>query len=117
MDDVSSGKGFQFCSEEVDMIKKIQTALKVLQAGEKVKDPAKWKNRAIKTDVVTFLVALVGAASAFGMANIEVSNEEIDAIAESLVAIIPACGILFSTIMHLATSDKVGLPRDGGLRE
>lgn len=91
------------------MIKKALASLEVLKAGKRINDPTKWKNRAIKSDVVTFLVALVGALGAFGVVDIEISNEVIDAIAESLVVIVPAAGVLFSAFMHLATSYKVGL--------
>ena len=108
MDDVLRGKGIQF-NEEAPMIGKIKAGMSVLKTGEKVADPAKWKNRAIKSDLVAFLTACVGALSVFGVVAIEIPSEDMDKIAEALVAIVPAVGILFSTLMHLATSDKVGV--------
>ena len=95
------------------MINKITTALKVFQAGERVKDPAKWKSRAVRADLVAFLAAVIGALAAFGVVTIDMEQEQLEQIADSLIAIVPAAGLLFSTVMHLVTSSKIGVGKAG----
>lgn len=68
-------------------------------------DPAKWKNRAIVTAVVAFLTALVAVAKAFGIA-LEISDETLLGLAGGIFAGVE----LFHAVVHVTSSDKVGLP-------
>lgn len=91
------------------MIGKIKAAMKVMQAGEAVSDPAKWKTRAVKTDAVAFVSSVITALAVFGFVDIQASENDIEQIVEALLVIIPPVGILFSTIMHIVTTTKIGL--------
>lgn len=91
------------------MIKKMQAAMRVMKAGEAVSDPAKWKNRTVKADLVVFVVAVLGALSVFGVVDVDMGEEEVANVVEAVFAILPPLGIIFSAVMHVATSTKIGL--------
>jgi uncharacterized membrane protein len=85
------------------MVKKLKAFWDLFHAGKQVADPKKWKNRTITVNaIVAVLVALGGIAYAFGYTLPEDTDYEV--IAAAIIAV-------FNIIMHLTTSEKVGIPR------
>jgi hypothetical protein len=84
------------------VIKKIQSAFRLLKAGEVVADPAKWKARQVTTSMlVTAIWAAVTAANSFGV-EVPVDAETVDGLAVGLLAVV-------NLVLTVTTTDKIGL--------
>lgn len=81
---------------------KLLALLDVLRKGDAVANPAAWKNSAL---VANFLLALLGAAAAFGF-KVDFSDADVQALAGGIVAAVA----LANGIVHVASSTRVGLP-------
>jgi hypothetical protein len=89
------------------MLSKLKAALKVLQRGQEVADPATWKNRQLGVTAVTaLLVAIAAASSAFGV-DLGVTDAQIESAVIGGASVV---GLVFNVWATLATSKKVGLP-------
>lgn len=85
------------------LLKKLFAAGRVLQAGEKLQDPANWKSFQILAPIM-----VLGVGGALQAAGIEVSNIQIHTISDGLSTL---GVIVFNTFFTVATTDKIGLPR------
>lgn len=83
-------------------LQKIFAAGRVLQAGEKLQNPANWKSFQILAPI---MVVLVGGA--LQAAGIDAPQIQIHTIADGLSTL----GVLvFNAYFTVATTDKLGLP-------
>lgn len=82
---------------------KFMAALAALRYGSSLTDPAIWKNRQI---LLNALIGLLGAVAYFLPAGMEMSHEDVLAIAGGVAAV----GGLLNGYLTAATSTKVGLP-------
>lgn len=73
---------------------------KVLQAGESLKDPARWKNKQL---VLTNVLVILGAVPLF--TNLEISQSDLSAIGYGITVLL---GVL-NSYFTVATSDKIGV--------
>lgn len=88
------------------MLAKLKALFTVLKKGESVSDPAAWKNRQIAANTITaLLIALAGAAAAFGV-DLGVTDAQIESAVVGGVAIFGLVANIWAT---LATSKKVGI--------
>lgn len=92
----------------------IGDAIDVFRKGKALANAAAWKNRAAATDLVAGLLAsALAVGAAFGY-RVDLDADTVQALAGGLAAV----GYLVSAGLHIATSDKVGLPPkpelDGG---
>ena len=84
------------------MIKKAKAAFTLLQKGNAVSDPAKWKSRQITATALTGVFwAAIQAAEAFGYA-LPVDEATVDAVAVGTLALV-------NWVFTLSTSEKVGM--------
>lgn len=85
---------------------KLSAIFAVLRHGSSLTDSATWK---VRQNLVNALIGLLGAlvvlATLFGV-NINVSTEELMAIAGGIASV---CG-LFNNYITTATTDKIGVP-------
>lgn len=85
-------------------VKQVTTLLGALQKGSKLANSGAWKDVAIKTNLVSFLAAVVSAAAAFGF-GVPIPPGTIETVAALIVG-----GLgLYNTYVHTATSNSVGL--------
>jgi len=88
------------------MLTKLKKALEVLRHGERVADPATWKNRQIAVNAITaLLISVAGAANAFGL-DLGVTDAQIESAVIGGAAVF---GLIFNVWATLATSRKVGI--------
>lgn len=92
------------------MIKEFQAVWDVFHEGKAVANPALWKTNKIKGDLVVLISALVTIAGGFGY-NITLSQETITALSGGFVAIYT----VYSAVMTVITTDKIGIKPKGGL--
>lgn len=81
---------------------KVMALLALFRQGSEVGNPGAWKNPTIVANV---LLAIVGAAVAFGF-KVELTAENANAIAGGVLA---AVGLV-NGVVHAVTSKRAGLP-------
>jgi len=85
-----------------DVVKKAVGIAGLLQKGQAVGDPEKWKTRQIKATMVSgFVLAAVNAAKAFGV-DFDINVEAANAIGVAVIAV-------FNGVMTVTTSKTVGI--------
>ena len=86
---------------------KLIALINSLYKGSSLTDPAKWKNRTIKANLIAFLASLIALGAAYGF-GIPVTEADLAIIASAVISVV-------NIIMQMATSEKVGLrPKNGG---
>lgn len=86
--------------------------LNAFRKGQSLANPEIWKNRAIVADVLAgLLTSLIAIAAAFGY-RLDLEADAVKALAAGVASAV----YIASAILHVTTSDKVGLPprSDGG---
>ena len=84
----------------------IQDALNVFRKGQMVANPALWKNIGATSSLLAGLITSgLAVATAFGY-RIDVDSHLVEALASGIAAAL----FIVSGGLHIATSDKVGLP-------
>jgi uncharacterized membrane protein len=84
--------------------------LTLFRQGKCLADSATWKNRTVATNLLVGVIgALLVIAKAFGY-DVHIDHDTIEALAGGVAAAV-AVG---NSVMHVITSDKVGLPAVGG---
>lgn len=84
--------------------------LSAFQKGKMLANPEIWKTRAVVADVLAGLItSLLAIAAAFGY-NITLEEGVVKALAGGIAAAV----YLTSAVLHVATTDKIGLPPRGG---
>ena len=78
----------------------------VFRKGKSLANAAAWKNRAVASDLVAGLLASgLAVSAAFGY-RLDLDADTLQALAGGVAAV----GYLLSAGVHIATSEKVGLP-------
>jgi uncharacterized membrane protein len=86
----------------------INSFLNAMKEGKELANAATWKNRTIAASVITaFLSSAVSIAGGLGY-DIQVDQNTLQEIGGGVTAIVA----LFSAVMHVVTSAKVGLPSE-----
>jgi hypothetical protein len=84
--------------------------LNAFQKGKMLTNPEIWKKRAVVADVLAgLLTSLLAISAAFGY-RIELEEDVVKALASGVAAAV----YLGSAILHVVTTDKIGLPSRGG---
>lgn len=85
---------------------KLWALFDVFRKGSALTEPELWRDRAGAANaVVGALAAVVALAAVFGH-KLEVSNDDLQAIALGVVAIVGIC----NKLLHVATTEGAGLP-------
>lgn len=88
------------------MIKEFQAFFTLFKQGKALANSAAWKNRTIAANSLT---AVLGAALVIGKGfgyDIHLDEQTVEALAGGIAAAVAAG----NAIMHVVTSDKVGVP-------
>ena len=89
---------------------KLWALFNVFRKGSALTEPDLWRDRAGAANaVVGLLAAAVALAAVFGHKT-EVSNDDLQAIALGVVAVVGIC----NKLLHVATTPSAGLPANGG---
>jgi hypothetical protein len=91
------------------MIKEFSAFLTLFKQGKSLANSATWKNRTVATNS---LIAVLGAGAAIGKGfgyDIAVDDQTLSAAGAGIAAVV----CIVNSIMHVITSDKVGLPSNG----
>jgi hypothetical protein len=92
------------------MIQEFQAFFVVFHQGKQLANSATWKNRTIATNtLIAVLGAAVAIAKGFGY-DLHLDDQTLSALGAGVVAVV---GVV-NSVMHVATSDKVGLPPAAG---
>lgn len=87
------------------MIDKISALWRVFQRGQSVANPEAWKNTAIAVAALTaLLVAIAELSAVFGYA-LPVTEKQLEGLATGIVAAVS----IFHAVVHIVSSDKVGI--------
>lgn len=85
---------------------KLWALFNVFRKGSALSEPELWRDRAGAANaVVGAMAAVVALAAVFGH-KLEVSNDDLQAIALGVVAIVGIC----NQLLHVATTESAGLP-------
>ena len=87
---------------ETSIVTKLFSAIEVLQKGKALQNPETWKNNSALMSIILGALALIPQF----FPNIPLDTSAQNAIAFGLVS---AIGV-FNGYVHIASSDKVGLP-------
>ena len=88
------------------MIKEFQAFFTLFRQGKALANSAAWKNRAIAANSLT---AVLGAALVIGKGfgyDIHLDEQTVEALAGGIAAAVAAV----NAVMHVVTSEKVGVP-------
>ena len=88
------------------MIKEFQAFITLFKQGKSLANAAAWKNRTIAANSLT---AVLGAALVIGKGfgyDIHLDEQTVEALAGGIAAAVAAV----NAVMHVVTSDKVGVP-------
>ena len=94
------------------MITEFKAFLTLFRQGKSLANSATWKNRTVATNS---LIAVLGAGAAIGKGfgyDIQIDDQTISIAGAGIVALV---GIV-NSIMHVITTDKIGLPPHGDAR-
>ena len=83
----------------------LKQALNALQAGEQLSNSAGWKVKQNIVNSVGVILGFVALLLPYVGVNIEISNEDIIAIAGGIAAV----GSMFNGYFTTATTDKIGM--------
>jgi hypothetical protein len=84
----------------------ISSFFEAFKAGKSLADSVTWKNRAILGNVlVSFFSAIVAIARGVGY-DVQIDDPTLQAFAGGIVAFVG----ISNAVLHVVTSDKVGLP-------
>jgi fructose-1-phosphate kinase PfkB-like protein len=88
------------------VIQEFQAFFTLFQQGKSLANAATWKNRTVATNA---LVAVIGAgtliAKGFGY-DLHLDQQTVEALGAGVAAAVA----VFNSVMHVISSDKVGLP-------
>lgn len=90
-----------------EIMKKLYALWALFRKGEEIADSARWKNRTITVNALSAVVLAAGAiAASFGL-DLGLNDEMAAQIGGGVLAV-------GNIVMHVVTSQKVGLPARGG---
>lgn len=85
---------------------KLWALFNVFRRGSALTDPELWRDRAGAANAIVGALAAVVALSAVFGHKLEASNDDLQAIALGVVAIVGIC----NKLLHVATTEGAGLP-------
>ena len=92
----------------MNIFKLINLLPEVVQKGKAVSNPEAWKKGQVTSNALAaFLVALLGAAQAFGY-DIPLSAEQINYISGGLLSVYG----MYNVVATVVTTEKIGVKKD-----
>ena len=91
------------------MITEFKAFLTLFRQGKSLANSATWKTRTVATNS---LIAVLGAGAAIGKGfgyDIQVDDQTLSAAGAGIAALV----CIVNSIMHVITTDKIGLPTHG----
>ena len=91
------------------MITEFRAFLTLFRQGKSLANSAIWKNRTVATNaVIAVLGAAVAIAKGFGY-ELHLDEQTVSTLGAGVVAAVAVA----NSVLHVITSDKIGLPSDG----
>lgn len=84
----------------------IKDFINAFQKGKALTNAAVWKNRAIATDLLAGLITSIVAIAVVLGYDLRLEDGTVQALAGGIAALV----YVGSAVLHITTSDKVGLP-------